>query len=91
MKYRKKPVEIDATRWDGTVKDATRVVGWILDGGGTARYHDPEEATPAHLAIDTLEGTMRATAGDWIIRGVRGEHYSCRGDIFAETYEPVAP
>ena len=40
--------------------------------------------------IFTLEGTMEASAGDWIIRGVRGEHYPCKPDIFEATYEPVA-
>lgn len=42
---------------------------------------------PAHIAIDTLEGTMAAGAGDFIIRGVQGEFYPCKPDIFAATYE----
>jgi len=43
-----------------------------------------------YVDIRTLEGVMRADPGDWIIRGVRGELYVCKPDIFAETYEPVA-
>lgn len=43
----------------------------------------------AELGIQTLEGTMWATPGDWIIRGVKGEHYPCKPDIFAVLYEQV--
>ena len=43
----------------------------------------------ADIAIRTLEGEMRAIPGDWIIRGVQGEFYPCKPDIFAATYEPV--
>ena len=45
--------------------------------------------TAVPLDIETLEGTMRANAGDWIIRGVKGELYPCKPDIFEATYEPV--
>lgn len=47
--------------------------------------------TQVGLIIHTLEGDMRANAGDWIITGPAGELYSCRPEIFAETYEPVEP
>ena len=43
------------------------------------------------IAIDTLEGEMHADPGDWIIRGVQGEFYPCKPDIFEATYEPVPP
>lgn len=49
---------------------------------------EPTGGEPATLDIDTLEGTMHARAGDWIIRGVQGEHYPCKPDIFDATYEP---
>lgn len=45
--------------------------------------------TDKELYIDTLEGTMKADPGDWIITGVHGEKYPCKNDIFKETYEPV--
>lgn len=45
--------------------------------------------THSQIEIDTLEGTMTALVGDWIIRGIAGEHYPCRADIFAATYDPV--
>lgn len=88
MRFRKRPVEVEATRWDGTVADATRIIDWVLGGGGTARYVD-EGGQPASLHIDTLEGPIHwANEGDWIIRGVAGEFYPCKPDIFAATYEP---
>lgn len=45
--------------------------------------------TDEHLDIETLEGTMRASPGDWIIRGVKDELYPCKPDVFEATYEPV--
>ena len=84
--YRKKPVVIEAMEWDGAVNSATVIIDWMLANGGTARYHDG----PSALSIDTLEGTMTAVPGDWIIRGVKGEFYPCKPDIFEATYEPAA-
>lgn len=110
-RWRKRPVTIEAAQWGGTVETATAIIDWILEGEGTARFHDCigseecegphgpfrycgadpscswEDAEP-YLSIDTLEGTMQALAGDWIIRGVQGEHYPCKPDIFEQTYTP---
>jgi hypothetical protein len=96
-RYRKKPVVIEAMQWDGTPEDATPIIDWVLAGDGTARYVDygGEEIDgvwvedPAYIAIDTLEGTMKASESDMVIRGVKGEHYPCKPDIFAATYEPA--
>lgn len=85
-RFRKKPVVIEATQWDASVRDATRIIDWVLSGGGTARYHD--EGDDPFIAIDTLEGTMRAAPFDWVLRGVQGEFYPCKPDIFAATYDP---
>lgn len=112
QRFRKKPVVIEASQWDGTAEGATPIIDWVLDSLGTARYHadgpssaDPEcvntpghhvwrycptcayNDQPAHIAIQTLEGVMTASPGDWIIRGVQGEFYPCKPDIFATTYE----
>jgi hypothetical protein len=94
-RYRKPPVEIDAVQWDGTADGATRIIDWILASGATATYtcsnpdrcaeHDGD--TPHSIAIRTLESTMRADLGDWIIRGVQDEFYPCKPDVFAVTYE----
>lgn len=89
LKYRKKPVVIEAVQWDGTVEKATKVIDWVLAGGGTARYDDDPGGPhiAPHIAIDTLEGTMLARPGWWVIRDVEGEHYACHPDIFAAIYE----
>jgi len=61
------------------------VYDWITGAGGTCT------ASGEGLLIRTLEGTMTASWGDWIIRGVKGEFYPCKPDILAETYEDAAP
>ncbi|MGW7688830.1 hypothetical protein ACWGMA_08040 [Streptomyces asiaticus] len=98
-RYRKKPVEVEAIRWDGTDAEATRIIDWILGSGSTANYicSNPDRCSETHgdtphvIAIRTLEGTMNADIGDWIIRGVKGEFYPCKPDIFAATYEAATP
>lgn len=90
-RYTKKPVTIEAVQWDGTAAGAGPIIDWILAGGGTARYHEVNETVErvsAQIAIDTLEGTITASPGDWIIRGVQSEHYPCKPDIFDATYDP---
>lgn len=79
MKFRKKPVVIEATQWF-KVGDHPRVVL----KSDPSRYSD--DGIPW---IETLEGGHVVTAGDWIITGVKGEHYPCKPDIFDATYERV--
>lgn len=93
-RYRKRPVVIEAAQWDGTVTDATKVIDWVLGEGGTARYYAPgewddRETDGTYLVIDTLEGNMLAGPLDWVIKGVEGEFYPCKPDIFSATYEPA--
>jgi hypothetical protein len=91
-KFRKKPVVIEALRWDGTAEGAIPIIDWILATGQRAASYDdgdPGVGVPESLRIETLEGTMRAEPGDWIIRGVQGEFYPCKPDIFIATYEGV--
>jgi len=80
MKYRKKPVVIDAMQWDGTNVSETRE--FFGDSRDLSFFGDS-------VAISTQEGEMNASPGDWIIRGVKGEFYPCKPDIFALTYEGV--
>lgn len=89
--FRKRPITIEARRWDGTGEGATPILNWILiDGTRSARYHEPVTAgAGAVIAIDTLEGTMYASPGDWIVRGMQGEFYPIRDNIFHSTYDPV--
>lgn len=95
-KFRKKPVEVEATQWDGFAASATPIIGWVLSSGGTVRFschHDmgcPGTNEGHVLSIDTTEGRMQASPGDWIIRGTRGEFYPCKPGPFADTFEAVA-
>lgn len=77
MNYRKKPVVIQAVQWDGT--NASDMREFI-----TCEYH---LENCEFLIIPTLEGNMTASPGDWIIKGVKGEFYPCKPDIFETTYE----
>ena len=79
-KFRKKPIVIEAIQYDGTPSTAheiyklsTRNISYISD----------------RLTIRTLEGDMKADVGDWIIKGIKGEVYPCKPDIFEDTYEPT--
>lgn len=86
--WRKKPVIIDAAQWDGTPEGATPLIDWMLGAGErSARFHNGVD--DLCIEIDTLEGTITASPGDWIIRGVQGEFYPCKPDIFEATYEPA--
>jgi len=82
MKYRKKPVVIDAVQitdewFDKSHPDPLHPIGVML-------YPKDRQAE-----VVTLEGKMRGNVGDWMITGVKGEKYFCKPDIFAQTYEPV--
>lgn len=86
-RYRKKPVEVEAVQLtNNTTPD--KVAYWC---GGRVVPHPEKNYTggPLVIEIDTLEGTMRAEPGDWIIKGVAGEFYPIKAEIFEETYEPV--
>jgi len=82
-KFRKKPVVIEARelRFD-TFKD---VKEWC----GGATWSRPPMRMVTGLTIKTAKGDMNASYGDWVIRGVKGEFYPCKPDIFAATYEAV--
>ncbi len=81
MRFRKKPVVIEAIQWTGDnaqeVREFMREASYGWNPGSHA------------WVIVTLEGNMSALPGDWIIKGVKGEFYPCKPDIFAATYEPV--
>ena len=87
MRYRKRPVTVDAWRWEGDGEP--EFPAWLqtpdvryskLAGGPQLR---------GRIFITTLEGQMAADPGDWIIKGVKGEFYPCKPDIFLMAYEPV--
>lgn len=84
MKYRKKPVEIDAIQW---VSENIEKVYEML-GVGDNLIINTDEDEVKHF-INTLEGKMELSWGDYIIKGVKGEFYPCKPDIFELTYEKV--
>ncbi len=94
MKFRKKPVVIDAFQWQG---DFDALDAWLNSLGYSEDGEDSGAADGIHesdteehiLVIPTEEGEHRAMPGDWIIRGVAEEFYPCKPDIFEATYEPV--
>ena len=100
-KYRKKPVVIDATQWfqngdhpeDGEPREGRHNEGKLIryfrrpDIGGETLCSECDSSFHVHGWIDTLEDGHRVCPGDWIITGVKGEHYPCKPDIFEMTYE----
>ena len=99
--YRKKPVAIEAMRFvevsrtnrkfgelvEYNDSDIANFMGKILHMRTAPQEGNPEGRT--YLEIPTLEGVMQANVGDWIIKGVNGEFYPCKPDIFAKTYDAV--
>lgn len=88
MKYIKKPIVIDAIQFDGSIKsydEIEKVYGKVVSGQCSGGINS------LVIEIKTLEGLMTARAGDYIIKGVAGEIYPCKPDIFEKTYEEVLP
>ena len=97
-RFRKRPVEVEAHRFGPDAPTATDTHTWAE---GLVGYYDctkPGPAPTSGVSIDpadgltviaTLEGALKVQPGDWIVRGVRGELYPVRNDIFEATYEPV--
>lgn len=86
-KFCKKPVVIEARQLDGKTLD---VLLWMQAHSAAYRTEThPTDSKQDVVYIKTLEGEMRGSPGDWIIKGVNGEFYPCKPDIFAKTYEPA--
>lgn len=88
-KYKKKPVIIEAFKWTGDINQ-TEEPDWIVRAimNGTVFFPN-KETEEVKLCINTLEGTMTANRGDYIIQGINGELYPCKPDIFDKTYEVI--
>lgn len=86
QRFRKRPVEIEAIRFTGD--NRRDVLSWVYPSlSGDAL--EAAEVMCLPVVIETLEGDMTANVGDYVIRGVAGEFYPCKPDIFAATYEAV--
>jgi len=81
QKFRKRPLEVKAVLYTGDNDD--EILKFLLPNV------DPD-ATSFDGTIKTLEGVMKVSKGDWIIKGIKGEFYLCKPDIFKELYEPLA-
>lgn len=92
--FKKKPVTIEAKQWNDSTP-ANEIIDWITDSGETASYYCKDagacardEHTIAIFTRENLKGEyIHASRGDWVIKGVKGEFYPCKPDIFNETYE----
>ncbi|APH50416.1 hypothetical protein M3616_13165 [Bacillus velezensis] len=84
-KYRKKPVEIEAVKFEDTTESISAIAELSRDRLIRVDYRQK----PVVMYIPTLEGVMVAQVGDYIIRGIAGELYPCKPDIFEKTYERV--
>lgn len=86
-KYTKKPVDVEVMLLDGTGEEQEAVLNWIVSNGGKAHA----DTYYGGLVITTLEGQMHAGVGWYIIKGVQGEFYPCKPDIFEATYSLTGP
>ena len=94
MKYRKKPVVVEAIQWTGL--NAIEIMDFVgkhlkygVDEDMSTAYIAGQGAPVCYIEIPTLEGDMTVSYGDYIIKGVNGEFYPCKPDIFLKTYEPA--
>ena len=87
MKYRKKPVVIEA--WEFTKEALGSNDSWVRLYRNELHLISQYAGEVIYIEIDTLEGTMRANLGDYIIKGIQGEFYPCKPDIFKATYEEI--
>jgi hypothetical protein len=85
MKYKSKPVEIEAIRLNH--KNLESIWNWMGDKYTSHGTHGNEQTLT--LPIETLEGTMTANEGDWIIKGTEGEFYPCKDSVFKRKYEAL--
>ena len=86
-KYRKKPVEIEAIEFDGTEDNFKEILKFM--SSNLIAYEERFGGSILSLGLRTLEGTMNVSLYDYIIKGVEGEFYPCKPDIFNKTYEKV--
>lgn len=84
MKFRKKPIVIEAIKWLGDWQEISDWCDRVSDGNGTSITH-----FDGYICIKTLEGNFFPRRRDWIICGIEGEFYCCKPDIFEKTYEAV--
>lgn len=92
QQFRKRPVVIEAVRWNGDNVEEIKAFAGVRDNG-ESRFLLPDEITGVwehpHVYDELHDTWVTVYPGQWVIRGVQGEFYPCAQDVFAETYEPV--
>lgn len=93
--YRKKPVVIEAVLWDGSIETTKKVLSFLgrpLQDSEMNAYNLEQFVVNLRMEgilIATLEGNMKASVGDYIIKGIKGEFYPCKPEVFLASYEPA--
>ena len=87
MRYKKKPIEVEAIKFDGT--NHREILKFIYPSM-TETGLEGAEKMKLPIVIETLEGDMNVSVGDYVIRGVQGELYPCKPDIFEQTYQTIS-
>jgi hypothetical protein len=90
VRARKRPIEVEAMLYDGTVEAQSAIVTWSrgrVEGMFGGSFH---EKARYYLQVPTLHGLSEADAGDWVIRGPSGDYWPCKPDIFEQFYEVIA-
>ena len=89
--FTKNPVTIEARQFDGTRGSVDEIICWMRDSGSDRNaFMAKDDRVGTVFVIPTLEGNHQANTGDWIIKGVKGEFYPCKPDIFEQTYKPTS-
>lgn len=88
--FQKNPVVIEAVRFTGSTTSKHAISCW-MEFGTMPESSGIETSDVVAMNIDTAEGVMTASPGDWIIKGIKGEFYPCKPDIFEATYTEVQP
>lgn len=88
MRYRSKPVEIEAVRFLHSPEERKELFDWMREKRAKAEFISDLDGD--RIEVVTLEGTMKALPGDWIIQGTEGEFYPCKPSVFERKYEPVS-
>jgi hypothetical protein len=89
MKFRKKPVVIEASHFDGTFTKMKYIMDVFPELKTLSRAYNKDGDGVSQWKIETLKGGREVKKGDWIIKGVLGDFYPCKPDIFEQTYEPA--
>ena len=90
MKFIKKPIEVEAHNWNGSCRSKEQIELIFPELVTSSSRYNKEDDTVEYWIIKTLEGFMEVSPDDWNIKGIQGEFYPCKPDIFLKTYDKVS-